>query len=213
MENFDRKKHWENIYHTKATNEVSWYQPNPATSLDFIHQFNIPKNAKIIDIGGGDSYLVDHLLDLDYTDVTVLDISESALERAKLRLGDRAGKVKWIVADAVTFKPSEKYDFWHDRAAFHFLTQEQEIENYINNVQQSIKPNGILIIGTFSEQGPKKCSGIEIKQYSETTMTSRLNKYFEKIKCITVDHVTPSDTIQNFIFCSFRKSQIKQPYQ
>ncbi|MCX6239499.1 MAG: class I SAM-dependent methyltransferase [Bacteroidia bacterium] len=206
MDNFDRKKHWENIYHTKETNEVSWYQPNPATSLDFFQQFDIPKSARIIDIGGGDSYLVDHLFDLGYQDITVLDISESALEKAKLRLGDRANKVKWIVADAVTFKPTEKYDFWHDRAAFHFLTQEQDIENYIDNVQQSIKPNGILVIGTFSEQGPKKCSGIEIKQYSETTMTDRLKKYFEKIKCITVDHTTPSDTIQNFVFCSFRKS-------
>jgi len=206
MESFDRKKHWENIYHTKRTNEVSWYQPNPSTSLDFLKQFDIPKSARIIDIGGGDSYLVDRLLELGYLDITVLDISESALEKAQLRLGDRANKVKWIVADAVTFKPSEKYDFWHDRAAFHFLTQEQDIENYIDNVQQSIKPNGILVIGTFSEQGPKKCSGIEIKQYSETTMTDRLKKYFEKIKCITVDHTTPSDTIQNFVFCSFRKS-------
>jgi ubiquinone/menaquinone biosynthesis C-methylase UbiE len=208
MENFDRKEHWENIYHIKETNEVSWYQPNPVTSLDFFYQYNIPKNAKIIDVGGGDSCLVDRLLDLDYEDITVLDISESALERAKLRLGDRAKKVKWIAADAVTFKPLEKYDFWHDRAAFHFLTQEHDIENYIDNVQQSINPNGILVIGTFSEQGPKKCSGIEIKQYSETSMTDRLNKYFEKIKCITVDHVTPFDTIQNFVFCSFRKPPV-----
>lgn len=116
-----------------------------------------------------------------------------------------ANKVKWIVADATTFKPTEKYDFWHDRAAFHFLTQDQEIENYLETVQKSIQPTGVLVIGTFSEQGPKKCSGIEIKQYSETTMADRLTMYFEKIKCITVDHKTPFDTIQNFIFCSFRK--------
>ena len=207
MESPDRKTHWNNIYNTKKTNEVSWYQTDPATSLDFFRQYNIPKSAKIIDVGGGDSYLVDRLLELDYEDITVLDISEPALERAKLRLGDSAKKVKWIIQDAVTFKPSDKYDFWHDRAAFHFMTDEQDIENYINNVQQSIKPNGILVIGTFSEQGPKKCSGIEIKQYSETSMTCLLNKYFEKIKCITVDHVTPFDTIQNFVFCSFRKSK------
>jgi ubiquinone/menaquinone biosynthesis C-methylase UbiE len=210
MENFDRKEHWENIYHTKETNQVSWYQPNPETSLGFFQQFNIPKSAKIIDIGGGDSFLVDHLIEMDYQDITVLDISESALERAKHRLGNRAKMVKWIVADAVAFKPSEKYDFWHDRAAFHFLTDEQDIESYINNVQKSIKPNGILVIGTFSENGPKKCSGIEIRQYSEKSMTDRLKKYFEKIKCITVDHVTPSDTVQNFVFCSFRKSQIEE---
>jgi ubiquinone/menaquinone biosynthesis C-methylase UbiE len=205
MEHLDRKKHWENIYQTKDLKDVSWYQPTPTTSLDFLKQFNIPTTAKIIDIGGGDSFLVDHLLDLGYTDLTVLDISAASLDRAKQRLGDRATKVKWIVADAATFKPTEQYDFWHDRAAFHFLTQDQEITNYIDTIQKSIKPTGVLVIGTFSEQGPKKCSGIEIKQYSETTMTDRLKKFFEKVKCITVDHQTPFDTIQNFIFCSFKK--------
>lgn len=205
MEHLDRKEHWDNIYQTKDLKDVSWYQPTPTTSLDFLKQFNIPTTAKIIDIGGGDSFLVDHLLDLGYTDLTVLDISAASLDRAKQRLGDRSTKVKWIVADATTFKPTEQYDFWHDRAAFHFLTQEQEITNYIDTIQKSIKPTGVLVIGTFSEQGPKKCSGIEIKQYSETTMTDQLKKFFEKVKCITVDHQTPFDTIQNFIFCSFKR--------
>ncbi len=205
MEEFDRKNHWEHIYQTKQLNEVSWYQPTPDTSLKFFDQFNIPREAKIIDVGGGDSLLVDHLLARGYTDITVLDISESALERAKSRLGERSSLVKWIIADAASFVPAEQYDFWHDRAAFHFLTQEKEIENYIDNVQKSIKPSGILVIGTFSEQGPKKCSGIEIKQYSETSMTDRLKPFFEKIECIAVEHKTPFDTIQQFIFCSFRK--------
>lgn len=205
MENFDRKKHWEKIYQTKQVNEVSWYQPTPTTSLDFLKQFNIPFTAKIIDIGGGDSYFVDHLLTLGYLDITVLDISEAALEKVKKRLGDAAQKVTWIVADAATFKPDEQYDFWHDRAAFHFLTQEDEINNYVHTVQQSIKPKGVLVIGTFSEQGLTKCSGIEIKQYSEVSITERLKQFFEKVKCITVDHITPFNTIQNFIFCSFRK--------
>lgn len=205
MEHLDRKKHWENIYQTKDLTDVSWYEPTPTTSLDFLKQFNVSTNAKIIDIGGGDSFLVDHLLELGYTDVTVLDISASSLDRAKQRLGDRATKVKWIVADAATFKPTEQYDFWHDRAAFHFLTQEQEITDYIDTIQKNIRPTGVLVIGTFSEQGPKKCSGIEIKQYSETTMANRLKKFFEKVKCISVDHKTPFDTIQNFIFCSFKR--------
>ncbi|MCF8429019.1 MAG: class I SAM-dependent methyltransferase [Bacteroidia bacterium] len=205
METFDRKKHWENIYKTKELKDVSWFEPNPETSLGFFKQFNVPKSAKIIDIGGGDSLLVDHLLALGYIDITVLDISESALERAKTRLGNDALKVKWIVADAATFKPTECYDFWHDRAAFHFLTHENEIINYLNTVQKSILPTGILVIGTFSESGPKKCSGIDIKQYSETSMTKKLNQFFEKIKCITVDHKTPFETTQNFVFCSFRK--------
>ncbi len=212
MENFDRKKHWENIYQTKRLDEVSWFEPVPETSLGFLKQFNIPAAAKIIDIGGGDSFLVDHLLDAGYQDVTVLDISGSAIDRAKTRLNVRANRVKWIVADAATFKPSEKYDFWHDRAAFHFLTKEQEIEGYLDTVQKSIQPTGILVIGTFSEQGPKKCSGIEIRQYSETSMAERLKKSFEKIKCITVDHKTPFGTLQNFIFCSFRKKNAVQAF-
>ncbi|MBK6760488.1 MAG: methyltransferase domain-containing protein [Ignavibacteria bacterium] len=195
------------MYQTKELKDVSWFQPTPETSLDFFKQFNVPVTAKVIDIGGGDSYLVDHLLDLGYQDISVLDISVAAIDKAKQRLGDKAKNVKWIVADAATFKPTEKYDFWHDRAAFHFLTDEQEVSNYLQTAQENINPTGVLVIGTFSEQGPKKCSGIEIKQYSETTMTDRLKEYFEKIKCITVDHKTPFDTIQNFVFCSFRKLQ------
>lgn len=207
MDTFDRKKHWENIYQTKELNEVSWFEPTPQTSLNFFEEYNVSKTAKVIDIGGGDSFLVDHLLDLGYQDITVLDISASAINRAKARLGERANDVKWIVSDAASFVPTEKYDFWHDRAAFHFLTDENEISNYIETANKHITTDGVLVIGTFSENGPKKCSGIEIKQYSETTMTKRLNNLFEKIKCITIDHKTPFDTVQNFVFCSFKKSQ------
>jgi 2-polyprenyl-3-methyl-5-hydroxy-6-metoxy-1,4-benzoquinol methylase len=205
MENTGRHEHWENIYKSKDTSELSWYQSTPETSLDFFRQFNVPKSAKIIDIGGGDSLLVDHLLDLEYQDITILDISETALEKAKSRLGKRADKVKWIVADASKFKADEKYDFWHDRAAFHFLTEEADIKSYIENAQKNINPNGIMVIGTFSEAGPKKCSGIEIKQYSEGSMNNMLGKFFEKIKCVNVEHKTPSGSLQSFVFCSFRK--------
>jgi 2-polyprenyl-3-methyl-5-hydroxy-6-metoxy-1,4-benzoquinol methylase len=205
MENFNRKEHWEKIYQTKQLNEVSWFQPTPETSLDFVQFVNLPKSAKIIDIGGGDSFLVDFLLDKGYSEITVLDISETAIQRAKQRLGSRANMVKWIVSDVSEFKPTIKYDFWHDRAAFHFLTLPQEISNYIQSVEQSINPNGILVIGAFSEQGPKKCSGIEIKQYSESTMNELFQSNFQKSKCITIDHKTPFNTIQNFIFCSFIK--------
>lgn len=205
MEIFNRKKHWENIYRTKKLDEVSWYQPTPEISLKYFKQFAVPLTASIIDVGGGDSFLVDRLIDLDYRNITVLDISETALDKAKQRLGDRSKQVQWIVADAATFTPTEKYDFWHDRAMFHFLTREEEIEQYIDTVQRSIPPNGILVIGTFSERGPKTCSGIKIHQYSETSLTDRLKKCFEKTECISVDHKTPSHTIQNFIFCSFRR--------
>jgi len=205
MENFDRKKHWENIYQTKQLNEVSWFQPTPETSLEFFREFKVPTTAKVIDVGGGDSFLVDHLLELGYKDVTVLDISAAAIERAKKRLGERAKQVKWIEADAAKFEPTEQYDFWHDRAAFHFLTDEKEVSHYIETAQRGLKPSGVMVMGTFSELGPKKCSGIEIKQYSENTMTERLKSFFEKIRCITIDHKTPFDTMQNFVFCSFRK--------
>lgn len=204
MNQTERKSHWENIYKTKDLKDVSWYQPTPTTSLEFLKEFNIPTSAKIIDVGGGDSFLVDHLLDLGYIDITVLDISAAALERAKLRLGEKAEQVKWIVSDISNFQPIEKYDFWHDRAAFHFLTQEEEINNYIETVQNNIEENGVLIIGTFSENGPKKCSGIDIKQYSEKTLSDRFSKHFESINCKNVNHPTPFDTVQNFIFCSFR---------
>lgn len=208
MEEFDRKTHWENIYQTKDSDELSWFQPTPRTSLSIMKQFNVPKSAKIIDVGGGDSFLVDHLLNMGYSNVTILDISEIALERAKERLGEKSKKVKWIVADAAHFKPTELYDFWHDRAAFHFLTKESEILEYIHMVQNSIKPGGLLVVGTFSESGPGKCSGIEVKQYSEGNMTERLKHYFDKIECVKVDHETPSGTFQNFIFCSFRKLKV-----
>ena len=166
MELLDRKAHWNHIYQEKTTDEVSWYQSVPVTSLDFVRQFNLPFDAKIIDIGGGDSFFVDHLLKRGYTDITVLDISAKAIERARQRLGTNADKVKWIEADAACFQPMEKYDFWHDRAAFHFLTEEQEINNYLSCVKSNITPGGYLVIGTFSEQGPDRCSGMQVKQYS-----------------------------------------------
>jgi 2-polyprenyl-3-methyl-5-hydroxy-6-metoxy-1,4-benzoquinol methylase len=202
---FDRKKHWDNIYQQKNTDEVSWYQPIPATSLDFVEQFNLAKNAKIIDIGGGDSFLVDHLLDMGYQDITVLDISEHAVERSKKRIGKRAKSVKWIIADVANFHTTEKYDLWHDRAALHFLTDEKEIQSYVSTLNTSVNPRGYLLIGAFSEQGPKQCSGIDIKQYSENSLTNWLRHSFKKIKCVTIDHKTPSGSIQNFIFCSFRQ--------
>jgi len=204
MESFDRKKHWENIYSTKQLNEVSWYQPTPETSLKFIEELNIPKTASIMDIGGGDSFLVDNLLQLGYQNITVLDISKKAIERAKLRLGKQSKNVKWIEADVSDFNPTEAYDLWHDRAAFHFLTEEQEIENYLKSAQKGVKDSGHLIVGTFSTDGPKKCSGIEITQYSESTLTKRFSK-FKKVNCRLIEHETPFNTKQSFIFCTFKK--------
>ncbi|MGG5486301.1 class I SAM-dependent methyltransferase [Gaetbulibacter sp. PBL-D1] len=201
----NRKEHWENVFKTKSLNEVSWFEPIPETSLSFIEIANVSKSDKIIDIGGGDSFLVDHLLKLGYTNITVLDISEAAIQRAKKRLKNQADNVTWIVSDVLDFVPTEKYHFWHDRASFHFLIDESQIIKYEQLVQQNIEKNGNLVIGTFSENGPKKCSGLEIKQYSEKSLEDLFNVSFSKQKCINKSHTTPFDTNQNFTFCWFKK--------
>lgn len=197
----DRKSHWENIYSTKQSEEVSWYQPVPETSLEFIHETNLPKHARIIDVGGGDSLLVDHLLEAGYTNVTVLDISEKALERAKARLGTKANLVNWIVSDVTNFQPDQAFDLWHDRAVFHFLTNENDIETYRKLLQTGITPGGKLILGTFSTNGPIKCSGIPIQQYDETSMRQLLEEGFDHLQFAFVNHPTPFNTVQEFIFC------------
>ena len=203
MEN--KKSHWENVFANKQETEVSWFQPYPKTSIEFVKLFDLPLDANIIDIGGGDSHFVDALLEEGYKNIWVLDISENALSRAKKRLGDNANKVNWVVSDIIDFIPPVEFDFWHDRAAFHFLTTEENINKYVGIAEKGIKTNGILVLGTFSETGPTKCSGLEIKQYSETSMSSRFELSFDRVKCITEEHQTPFNTTQNFLFCSFKK--------
>ena len=200
----NRKDYWEQIYQNKNFTEVSWYQAVPKTSIDFLKTSKIPKTAKIIDIGGGESQFVNYLLAKGYKNITVLDISANAIEKKKAELGKKANKINWIVCDIVDFQPTEKYDFWHDRATFHFLTQENEIEKYLQTIKNNVNTNGILVVGTFSENGPTKCSGLEIKQYSEVALSEKISTFFNKIKCITTEHLTPFSTIQNFIFCSFQ---------
>lgn len=199
-----RKEHWEKIYATKQPNEVSWTQEVPKISLDFVHSFNLPKSAAIIDIGGGESKLVDYLLDEGYGNITVLDISEKALLRAKQRLGNRGTKVNWIITDITAFHPSTTYDLWHDRATFHFLRTPKQIESYLTKARQAVK--GFMIIGTFSDQGPKKCSGLYVHQYNEQNLQEQLSEGFKKVKCITEDHITPFHTLQNYLFCSFTRT-------
>jgi Predicted RNA methylase len=203
----ERKDHWENVYTTKSPAEVSWTQEVPQTSLSLIYSFGLPRTAAIIDIGGGDSKLVDHLLAEGYEDITVLDISAAALDRAKQRLGAGSDKVKWIVADITEFRPERQYDVWHDRAAFHFLTTPVQIQQYIATAMQAVK--GYMAIGTFSENGPKKCSGLDITQYNEEKLQAILAVGFHKMNCITEDHTTPFNTTQNFLFCSFRRKGAK----
>ena len=201
----ERKEHWENVFSTKQEKEVSWYQESPKTSIDFIYKLNIPKDAKIIDIGGGDSYLIDALLALGYTNLSLLDISAKAIERIKNRLGEKAAKVSFIVSDVLEFKPDTTFDFWHDRASFHFLTEEKQITKYAELVASAVAKNGNMVLGTFSENGPKKCSGLDITQYDMEKMKAIFENDFDLLESFTEDHQTPFDTIQNFIFCSFKK--------
>ena len=204
----NKKAHWEQVFNTRQATEVSWYQPTPQQSLDFVKQLAIDADAAIIDVGGGDSLFVDHLMQLGYKNITVLDISAAAINKAKQRLGKKALGVKWIVADVLELNMEQQYDCWHDRAAFHFLTTALEIDKYLTIAQKHISPKGKLIIGTFSTNGPEKCSGLPVKQYSENILTTTLQKWFAKIRCITTDHVTPFKTIQQFLFCSFQKISI-----
>ena len=196
------KKHWEDVYQNKKPNEVSWLQEIPKMSLEYIQQLNIPLSAKIIDIGGGDSYLAEHLLEKGYTNITVLDISENAIYRAKQRLGAKANLIKWINTDIINFKPTTTYDLWHDRATFHFLTTPESIDKYLLIVKEAVK--GKIVIGTFSSEGPTSCSGLKITQYDEPNLIEKFKSIgFRKNNCKIEDHKTPSNSIQEFIFCAF----------
>lgn len=201
-------EHWESVYKTKPDTDYSWFQATPKLSLAIIQGLAIKKDASIIDVGGGDSHFVDCLLDLGYTNITVLDISASAINRAKSRLGLKAGLINWVVSDITAYIPDRQFDCWHDRATFHFLTTTEQINKYLAIANRAITNSGNIVIGTFSENGPSVCSGLSIKQYSESTLTSLIKKWFQKIKCIYSDHVTPFNTIQHFLFCSFKKTPL-----
>ncbi|MCB7479862.1 class I SAM-dependent methyltransferase [Christiangramia sediminis] len=201
----DLKSHWENIYSTKEFEETSWFQEKPETSLKIIQSLGLSKKAQIIDIGGGNSFLVDHLLKLGYKNISVLDISEMALEKAKERLGEKSEQVNWICSDVTEYNFEQEFELWHDRAAFHFLTEDSQVENYISRLKTSLRSGGYFILGTFSENGPDKCSGIEIRKYSSMDLQELFEKDFEIVRLENLDHKTPWDAVQNFTFGLFRK--------
>jgi SAM-dependent methyltransferase len=198
------KAHWENVFANKNANEVSWTQSYPIISMQFIKEINLPKNAKIIEIGGGESFFVDALIEEGFTNITVLDISAKALEKAKIRLGDIANKITWIVIDITEFETESKFDFWNDRAVFHFLTEIKDIEKYKEIVANSVAKNGHFLLGTFSPKGPFKCSCLEIVQYDESQMKELFQEDFEMIKSYQEEHITPMNRAQNFQFGGFK---------
>ena len=205
MENESRQAHWQNVYTSKSEDEVSWFQESPAPSLALIAELDTSPDADIIDIGGGASRLVDHLLDLGFHDVTVLDLSAAALDAAKARLGERAGRAHWFVADATTWEPPRTDDLWHDRAAFHFLTEARDRDAYIARLRQGLKIGGHAIIATFALDGPEKCSGLPVMRYDAARLGQTLGPGFMLLQSGRSDHATPWGSQQLFQFSVFRR--------
>ena len=205
MEPEGRQTHWETVYTTKAEDEVSWFQASPAPSLEAIAHAGAQQASAIIDIGGGASRLVDHLLAQGFIDVTVLDLSGAALDAAKARLGAQAGKVDWIVADVTTWEPPRTYDVWHDRAAFHFLTDENDRVAYLARLARALKIGGHAVIATFALDGPERCSGLPVMRYDAASLGLALGLAFKLIHTSRHEHATPWDSRQVFQFSVFRR--------
>ena len=199
----DNKKHWENIYQKKEIDGVSWYQKVPLESLQLIKKYSISNSDKIIDIGCGKSFLADNLLELNYTDISLVDISSNALKEVKDRLQNKS--LNFIETDILNFNSNDKYDIWHDRAVFHFITDREGIKKYISLCNKYINKKGILIIGTFAEDGPLKCSGLEIKRYSVDQISGLFKETFKLVESFKMLHKTPFDTEQSFSFCVLKK--------
>ena len=205
MDRAGRQAHWDNVYATKSENEVSWFEESPAISLDLIRATGMAPYASVIDVGGGASRLVDALLDDGFEAVTVLDVSEAAIAAAKARLGERAAKVSWVNADVTSWRPTAQFDVWHDRAAFHFLTESRDRAAYAVRVAIAVRPRGHVIIGTFAPDGPERCSGLPVERHDAASLTATLGRTFEFIETRPYEHHTPAGAIQRFQFSRFRK--------
>ena len=203
----DRKTHWEKIYSDNMPLEVSWYQKEPALSLQLIHNTRLTHDAPIIDVGGGASVLVDHLCDEGYSNIAVLDISAKALAYAQNRLGDKSGSVEWYEEDVTCFKSPHPFSLWHDRAVFHFLTDKSDRRKYVNVLKNTLEPDGHLIIGAFAIGGPTKCSGLDIVQYDAKKLLAELGEGFELVEERNETHNTPANKEQKFAYFRFIRKQ------
>ena len=201
----DRSTHWDNVYATKGETEVSWFQDSPAISLDMIRSASPDHGTAIIDIGGGASRLVDALLRDGYRDLAVLDLSANALEAARRRIGAAGSTVDWIVADVTTWQPPKTYDVWHDRAAFHFLTDPRDRAAYVERLRSAVAPGGHVIIATFAPDGPEKCSGLPVQRHDSASLAAELGPEFELVETRREVHHTPWDSTQAFQFSRFRR--------
>ncbi|PAJ71647.1 SAM-dependent methyltransferase [Pseudoalteromonas sp. NBT06-2] len=200
------KDHWENVYTNKSSEEVSWFQSHSTKSLELINTTDLSFSTSLIDVGGGASVLVDDLIKLGYSNLQVLDLSSAALKTAQERLGEASKRVKWIEADIIGNNlKALKIDLWHDRAVFHFLTKKVERQKYVHNLTHALNKNGHVIIATFADDGPKKCSGLEICRYNKDTLAAELGERFVLVSHHKETHNTPFHTKQNFIYCHFMK--------
>ena len=203
--NSDLKSHWENIYSSKNEDGVSWFQEYPQTSIDLIEKYSINKSISIIDIGSGRSRILKNLMENEYEDLTYLDISQEACSKSKISLGNKQDLVQWYVANILDFNTDNNFSIWHDRAVFHFLTSREDIEKYKQVALKNILKGGYLILGTFSQNGPEKCSGLSVSRYSTESLKEIFNPEFKMIESFTIDHKTPFNTTQNFLFSIFKK--------
>lgn len=200
------KNHWEKVYGSKPEDEVSWFQEHAEVSLRLIEQSGVTKSANIIDVGGGASTLVDDLLASGYQNLTVLDLSGEALAKARHRLGAKAEKIHWLEADILQVNlPEQSYDIWHDRAVFHFLTAAEDRQKYVQAVLGSVKPGGHVIVATFAEDGPEKCSGLPVMRYSADQLHGEFGAPFDLLRQEREEHHTPAGVIQKFVYCFCRK--------
>lgn len=201
----DRTTHWQNVYATKGEAEVSWFQASPAISLEMIRAASPDRAAAIIDVGGGASRLVDALLQDGYRNLAVLDISANALGTAKKRIGAAASTVDWIVADVTTWRPAKTWDVWHDRAAFHFLTDPHDRAAYVERLRSAVASDGQVIIATFAPDGPEKCSGLPVQRHDSDSLSAELGPEFELVETRSETHHTPWHSTQAFQFSRFRR--------
>jgi 2-polyprenyl-3-methyl-5-hydroxy-6-metoxy-1,4-benzoquinol methylase len=195
--------YWEHIHADRDPAVVSWYQAHPEHSLSLIDDTGIGSAARILDVGGGASTLIDHLLSAGYRNLTVLDIAAISIERARLRLGERARQVNWLVGDVTNFTSAQPFDVWHDRAVFHFLTNEQDRAFYVESMLNALTPNGQAIIATFSDSGPSQCSGLEVVRYNPAALSNTLGACFHLVETFSEEHHTPYGGLQEFIYCRF----------
>ena len=204
MTPIDRREHWDRVYEDRGPTGVSWFQQTPRISLEMIDVAEIPPGEAALDVGGGASPLAGALLARGFTDVSVLDLSEVALQASRARLGEAAARVEWIHADILDWAPERAYGLWHDRAVFHFLVDAESVERYVSAARSALRPGGCLVIGSFAEYGPTSCSGLPVARYDARTLAGAFGPGFALVRSCRDEHLTPAGAVQAFTWVTLR---------